>query len=79
MPLVALPGHYDGERVCLDEPYALKPGARLIVTVLPEEEGEERDAWMRLSQEGLNRAYADNEPEYPAQLLKEVNPDYERG
>jgi hypothetical protein len=80
MPLVVLPGHYDGERVRLDEPYVLKPGARLIVTVLPEDERvDEREAWLHLSQEGLKRAYADEEPEYPASLLKETNPDYEGG
>lgn len=38
MSIVALPAHYDGERICLDEEYDLKPYSKLIVTILPEEE-----------------------------------------
>ena len=78
MPLVALPGHFDGEKVCLDEPFALKPGTRLIVTVLPEEEQDaERDEWLCLSGEGLAGAYGEDEPEYAIDLIREVNPEYE--
>ncbi|GAK57683.1 hypothetical protein U27_04650 [Candidatus Vecturithrix granuli] len=36
MPLLTLPAHFDGERICLDEPFILKPDARLMVVVLPE-------------------------------------------
>ena len=31
----------------------------------------------RLSGQRLKDAYGENEPEYAAELLKEVNPDYE--
>lgn len=36
MPLLTLPAHFDGERIRLDEPFVLKPEARLMVVVLPE-------------------------------------------
>ena len=80
MSVITLPAHFDGERIRLDEPYDLKPDTKLLVTVLPEEqEDEEREAWFRLSSEGLARAYGEEEPEYPIDLIKEPNPDYEGG
>ena len=35
MPMIAVPAHFDGERICLDEPFELEPNAKLIVTILP--------------------------------------------
>ncbi len=65
MPIVALPAHYDGERICLDEKYDLKPDTKLIVTILPGEEPDsERESWLRLSGQTLERAYGKDEPEY---------------
>ena len=40
-----------------------------------QEEAERRD-WLRLSAQGLERAYGDDEPEYTDADLKELNPDY---
>ena len=78
MPMIALPAHFDGERIHLDEPFNLEPNTKLIVTVLPElEPDNEREAWLRLSERRLEDAYGENEPEYSKDLLKEVNPDYE--
>jgi hypothetical protein len=78
MPIIALPAHYDGERICLGEKFDLKPDTKLIVTILPEEESDiERESWLRLSSQTLERAYGEDEPEYPSDLLKEVNPSYE--
>ena len=80
MKTVTLPAHFDGESIRLDEPYELEPNTKLLVTVLPKEhEDEEREAWLRLSSEGLARAYGEDEPDYPAELIKEPNPDYEGG
>jgi hypothetical protein len=76
--MIALPAHFDGERICLDEPFNLEPNTKLIVTVLPElEPDNEYEAWLRLSGQRLEYAYGENEPEYSKDLLKEVNPDYE--
>ena len=78
MPMIAVPAHFDGERICLDEPFDLEPNAKLIVTILPRRESDgEHAAWSRLSGQRLKDAYGKNEPEYSAGLLKEVNPDYE--
>ncbi len=78
MPMIALPAHFDGERICLDESFNLKPNTKLIVTVLPgQESDDEYEAWLHLSGQRLEEAYGENEPEYSSDLLKEVNPDYE--
>jgi hypothetical protein len=39
----------------------------------------EREEWLRLSQEYLANAFEDDEPEYPLSLIKEPNPDFEKG
>ncbi len=36
---------------------------------------EEREAWFRLSIEGWARAYGEEEPEYPIELIREPNPE----
>lgn len=78
MPMIAVPAHFDGERICLDEPFDLEPNAKLIVTILPVQESDsEHAAWSSLSGQRLKDAYGKNEPEYSSDLLKEVNPDYE--
>jgi hypothetical protein len=78
MPIVALPAHYDGERICLDEKFELKPNSKLIVTVLPEgEPDEDRKVWGYLADRTLEQAYGEDEPEYTSDLIKEVNPFYE--
>ncbi len=76
MKTKTLPAHFDGEHIRLDEPYELEPDTKLLVTVLPkEQEDEEREAWLRLSSEGLARAYGGEEVEYPTELIKEPHPD----
>ena len=78
MSMIAVPAHFDGERICLDEPFDLLPNAKLIVTILPGQESDnEHEAWLHLSGQKLEDAYGENEPEYSSDLLKEVNPDYE--
>jgi hypothetical protein len=78
MPIIALLAHFDGERICLDEPYKLEPNTKLIVTILTNQESiSEHKNWLILSRQRLEKAYGENEPEYSADLLKEVNPDYE--
>ncbi len=78
MPMIALPAHFDGKQICLDEPFDLKPNTKLIVTVLPiQEPDDEREEWLLLSRQRLEEGYAENEPEYSPELIKEANPDYE--
>lgn len=77
---INLPAHFDGSQIQLDEPFEMEPDTRLMVTVLPKQEGDaERQDWRFLSRQGLQGAYGEEEPDYPLALLKEVNPDYDRG
>ena len=65
MNLVTLKAHYDGEKICLDEPYPMKPDMPLLVTVLPADAVDaERTEWLAASQAWLARAYGDDEPDY---------------
>ena len=72
MNLVVLKAHYDGEKICLDEPFDLKPDARLLVTIVPGTSADdERTAWLAASQSWLARAYGDDEPNYSDAVLRE--------
>jgi hypothetical protein len=78
MRVITLQAHFDGEQICLDEPFELKPNTKLIVTVLLDEQpDDEYEAWLLLSQKRLEAAYGEDEVEYPSYLIKEANPDYE--
>jgi hypothetical protein len=76
MRTVTLRAHFDGEHIHLDEPCDLKPDAPLLITIWPSPgEDRERETWEGFS--GLEAAYAEDEPDYPLDLIKEPNPDYE--
>lgn len=80
MKAVTLTAHFDGEHIQLDEPYALPPQRRLLVTILPQDaDDEEREEWGNLAAQGLASAYGPDEPEYSLDLLEEKNPEYARG
>jgi len=67
--------HFDGEHILLDEAVELEPNAKLLVTVLPKDvEGE---AWLALSAKRLQAAYSAEEEEYPLNLIKQQNAEYE--
>ena len=63
MPLMSIPAHYDGVQVLLDEEVALRPNARLIVTVLGDSDCE-REEFLRLAESALAAAYDEDEVEY---------------
>lgn len=77
MESITLRAHFDGKQILLDEPVELEPDTQLVVTVLPKTENGELSEWTRLSLESLARAYADDEPEYSLDLIKETNSEYE--
>lgn len=71
MKTVTLTAHVSGDIIQLDEPFALPANARLLVTILPESLPDaERQQWYALSKAGLARAYSDDEPDYPASLVR---------
>lgn len=78
MPSITLRAHFNGTQVVLDEPFSLERNAKLLITVLPSETGDERQDWLALSAQGLEKAYGDDEPEYSLEHLKQANPDYDR-
>ena len=66
---VSIPAHFDGERILLDEPVELERNARLLVTVLPND-NDERESWLRLSAAQFNAAYNGDGDDYPLELVK---------
>lgn len=72
MNRVSILAHFDGAHILLDEPYSLEPNAKLLVTVLPEQD-EEREEWLRLAEQRLADAYGDDEPDYPLSCILEMN------
>jgi hypothetical protein len=76
MSAITLKAHYDGKRICLDEPYKLQRDSKLIVTVVSGDSLEdERQAWLAVSQAGLARAYGEDEPDYFHAALRETPPN----
>ena len=79
MDTVTLHAHFDGEQIRLDEPYELQPNAKLLITVLPRRQSTgAREGWLYVSETGLAHAHGDDEPDYPLEMIKEANPEYER-
>lgn len=77
MPSITLRAHFNGEQVVLDEPFELEPNVKLLITVLPLEENNERDDWITLSAKRLETACGDDEPEYTISNVKKANPEYD--
>ena len=65
---------FDGRQILLEEDYPLPENARLLVTVLPQEDlGED---WNDLAADALARAYGKEEPEYTLDMVREPNATY---
>ena len=76
---VTLHAHFDGKQIILDEPYALEPDTRLVVTVLSENlVRDERESWLHLSLNRLETAYSEDDAEYTLDMIRRPNPYYER-
>lgn len=76
MATVSLRAHFDGKQILLDEPFQLEPNTRLMVTVLSDFD-EEHEDWGRLALQNLEQVYGHDEPEYPLELIKQTNPEYD--
>ena len=78
MKPITLRAHFDGKRICPDQPLNMKPDTELLVTLVPIGEIDpEHNEWSRLSGSGLSHAYAEDEVEYPLSLIRELNPEYD--
>lgn len=72
MKTVTLTAHMEGGSIRLDEPFALPTDARLLVTtLLAGIHDAERQDWIAASKGTLARGYADDEPDYPASLVRD--------
>ena len=60
--LLTVPAHFDGDQIRLNVGIDLKPGTRLLVTILDEQEAHEALVWnaMKLSEASFARIW-DNE------------------
>ncbi len=48
MPTVAIPAHFDGKQIVLDEPFDLPINAHLLVTLLPAPDQDvQEDTWLK--------------------------------
>ncbi len=72
--MLQIRGHFDGKQILIDEPFELKPNTKVIIKVLPDD--EESD-WLALGKRSFARVYADDEPEYSLDKIKNFNPEYE--
>jgi len=72
--MLEIRGHFDGTQILFDEPCELAPNTKVIIKVLPSDEDTD---WLSLGKKSFARAYADDEPEYPLEKIKELNPEYE--
>ncbi|MBI5475097.1 MAG: hypothetical protein HY961_22360 [Ignavibacteriae bacterium] len=77
MASVTVRGHFDGKQILLDEPFELRANDRLLITVISQElDASEKEDWRMLSHQGLRGAYAENEPEYTLDMIKEPAMSY---
>ena len=80
MHSVTLRAHFDGQQILLSwKPFDVEPSSKPKVITSPTNEADdERESWLLLSRRRLEDAYAEDEPEYSLDLIKEANPEYER-
>lgn len=80
MSPITLRAHFDGERICLDEPFEMAPETQLLITVIPQQTDstDEQRSWDTLAIQSLENAYSAEEPEYSLALIQEPNPEYKR-
>ncbi len=68
----------DATHLELSEPVDLPPGRKLVISVVEaDEEFDERKQWLAASEDNLRAAYADSEPDYSLDLLRDRNPEFE--
>jgi hypothetical protein len=50
MPLITLPAHFDGEKICLDEPFTLSSNTKLMIVVLSDLKDAMKASGLRLGE-----------------------------
>lgn len=68
----------DANHLKLLQPIQMPPSSNVVVTIQSvEETANEEQLWFQLSEEGLAAAYDNDEPDYPTELIKHPNPEFE--
>jgi len=60
----------------LAKPIQIPPGSNILISIELPDGDSERASWLILSEQGLEIAYSESEPEYPTTMIKEPNPEY---
>ena len=77
MKPITLRAHFDGKGIWPKEPLDLQPDTELLVALLPVHQADrEHEEWRAYSKAQLANAYAEDEPEYPLNSIRQHNPDY---
>ena len=67
----------DSTHLELSKPIAARQGLTVFVSVVESAERDvEQQEWLAASASSLQAAYGESEPDYPASMVKESNPDY---
>jgi hypothetical protein len=68
----------DANHLKLLQPIQMPPRSNVVVTIFSSEETANEDRfWFQLSQQGLAAAYDSDEPDYPTELIKHPNPEFQ--
>ena len=70
MESIVLHAHYDGSQIRMDDPVELRPGTRLLITVIQPD--DDMAAWHELSLRGLAAAYDAGEQDYALSLVRDA-------
>jgi len=63
----------DSRHLKLKRPIQIAPGSTVMITIEPTEEQE----WYLLSEQGLEEAYSQDEPDHSLERIKIPNPEYQ--
>ena len=78
MPMVLVEAKVvDSTHLELSKPIAARQGLTVLVSVVESgQKDAERQQWLAASAASLQSAYGESEPDYPASMVRENNPDY---
>jgi hypothetical protein len=67
----------DSRHLKLKRPIPIAPGSTVMIAIQSAEGIAEEEEWYLLSSQAFGEVYGDNEPDYPAELIKTPNPEYQ--
>ncbi len=67
----------DANHLKLLYPIQIPPYSKIMIAIIWEKTDDSEDeGWFRLSRQGLEAAYGEDEPEYSEKMIKKINPDF---